>query len=196
MRDARAAGLRPRSPSLALALAALVCLAILAGLRARAPGWIGAALERAFTQTEPALPDPSLAAAALLGVLATLASAAMLFHGRRASRRRLGVVVEVGEIPPWVALGSCVTALVLTLVWLRPAVAGAARCVDTPGLAGLWSVWSGWLGRGLLALALVAASVGVFERLVSARRLWQGLHLTRTQQRERARASGARARQR
>jgi hypothetical protein len=67
-----------------------------------------------------------------------------------------------------------VTALALALIWLRPALAGAARSVDVAGVSGLWLVWSRWLGRGLLTLALVAASVGVLERLASARRLWQG----------------------
>lgn len=195
-RAARAAGLRPRSRSLGLAGVALLVLVILASLAARAPVWIGAALERAFTHTGPGLPDPSLGAAALLVLLATLGAAALVSQGRRHSRRKLGVDAELGEIPPWVALGSCVTALLLALAWLRPALAGAARSVDVAGVSGLWLVWTRWLGRGLLTLALVAASVGVLERLVSARRLWQGLHLTRAQARERARASGARARRR
>ncbi|PRP95235.1 hypothetical protein ENSA7_75490 [Enhygromyxa salina] len=177
-------------------MAALVCWGVVAGLGVHAPAWIEAALERAFTQTGPALPDPSLAAAALLGLLATLAGAAMLLHGRRQSRRKLGVEREHGEIPSWVALGSCAAALVVALVWLRSAPAAAARSVDVAGVAGLWAVWSGWLGRGLLVVALVAAGAGVIERLVSARQLWQGLHLTRTQQRARARASGSRGRRR
>ncbi|WP_106395186.1 hypothetical protein [Enhygromyxa salina] len=85
-------------------------------------------------------------------------------------------------------------ALVLVAGGLLPALAGAARSVDAElgGGASLWVVWAGWIGRGLLTLALVAALVGVIERLVSARRLWQGLHLTRAQARERARASGDR----
>jgi hypothetical protein len=196
LRDARAAGLRPRSRSLALAGVALLSMAALGRFGSRAPAWIGAALERAFTNTELALPDPSLAFAMLLVLLASLAGAAAMFQGWRRSPGRLGVDADLGEIPPWLALASCVTALVLALAWLRPALAGAARSVDATGVSALWLVWSRWLGRGLLTLALVAASVGVLERLASARRLWQGLHLTRAQAREHARARGAHPRRR
>jgi hypothetical protein len=77
---------------------------------------------------------------------------------------------------------------------LRPVVAAAARGVDVADVSGAWRLWSSWLGRGLLSLAAVAALLGVIERLVSARVLWQGLHLTRAQARERARASGERRR--
>ncbi|PRP90924.1 hypothetical protein ENSA5_59990 [Enhygromyxa salina] len=197
LRSARAAGLRPRSRGLVLAGLALIVWAVfgpLAGLGAGAPAWLGAALDGAFAGRVPVPPDPAPLAAALAALLGGGGIAVVVLGGRRRSRRELGVDPEIGEIPPGLGLAWCVGALVLVAGGLLPALAGAARSVDAElgGGASLWVVWAGWSGRGLLTLALVAALVGVIERLVSARRLWQGLHLTRAQARERARASGDR----
>jgi hypothetical protein len=187
--------LRPRAPALVLAGWALILWAVVERLAPRAPAWLGARLEGAFAGQDPALGlDPRPLALGLLALLGVGAGVALVFGGRRSSPRSLGVSTRLGEIPPWLALGSCVAALVVLVANLRPALAGAARSVDAGGVSALWGVWFGWLGRGLLALAAVAAALGVIERLASARSLWQGLHLTRTQARERARASGERRR--
>jgi hypothetical protein len=181
---------------LGIAAVALGCVGALASLGSHAVAWLGVTLRQAFTGVAPSLPAPSLPAVTLLVVLVCLGAVTLIAQGRRRSRNQLGVHTDLVEVRSWVTLGLCVTALALALIWLRPALAGAARSVDAAGVSGLWLVWSRWLGRGLLTLALVAASVGVLERLASARRLWQGLHLTRAQARERARASGARSRPR
>jgi hypothetical protein len=194
LRDARVAGLRPRSPMLALALVALLGAGTLGWLAARAPAWLAAALERAFHGAELVAPDASLCAALLLGLLGGCAAVAMLVADRRKTPRSIGVSPTLGEIPAWLTVVTCVVALVLLGGWLRPVVAAAARGVDVSGVDGAWALWSTWLGRGLLSLAVIAAGLGVIERLVSARLLWQGLHLTRAQARERARASGERRR--
>jgi hypothetical protein len=194
LRDARVAGLRPRSPMLGLAVVAMLGAATLAWLGARAPAWLAAALERAFVGAEPGLPDSSLFAILLLGLLGSCAVAAVMLAGRRQTPRSLGVSPMLGEIPPWLTLTSCIVAIVLLGAWLRPVVAAAARGVDVSGVDGAWLLWSTWLGRGLVSLAAVAAGIGVIERLASARLVWQGLHLTRAQARERARASGERRR--
>jgi hypothetical protein len=194
LRDARLAGLRPRSPMLALAVVALLGAGTLGWLGARAPGWLAAALERAFVGAELAGPDASLCAALLLGLLGSCVVVLVLVAGRRKTPRSLGVSPMLGEIPAWLSLVTCIAALVLLGAWLRPVVAAAARGVDVGGVDGAWRLWSTWLGRGLVSLAVVAAGLGVIERLASAHLLWQGLHLTRAQARERARASGERRR--
>lgn len=192
LRDARAAGLRPRSSLLGLAAVALLGAGLLAWLGARAPGWLGRSLERAFVGAELDVPDATLSTALLLGLLGGLVAVAVTLAGRRPSPRSLGVAPTLGEIPIWLTLVSCIAALVLLGVGLRPVVAAAARGVDVAGVSGAWLLWSTWLGRGLLSLAMVMGLLGVIERLISARLLWQGLHLTRAQARERARASGER----
>jgi hypothetical protein len=194
LRDARAAGLRPRSSMLSLAAVALLGTGLLAWLGARTPGWLAASLERAFVGVEPPTPDATLCTMLLLGLLGSCALVAVIAAGRRPSPRSLGVSPTLGEIPPWLTLASCIVAIVLLGAWLRPVIAAAARGVDVAGVAGAWLLWSTWLGRGLLGLAVVATVLGVIERLISARSLWQGLHLTRAQASERARASGERRR--
>jgi hypothetical protein len=194
LRDARAAGLRPRSSMLGLAAVALLGTGLLGWLGARAPAWLAASLQRAFVGAEPTAPDATLCTMLLLGLLGSCAAIAVIVAGRRPSPHSLGVSPTLGEIPAWLMLVSCVAALVLLGAWLRPVVAAAARGVDVAGVSGAWLLWSAWLGRGLLSLAVVAALLGVIERLISARLLWQGLHLTRAQARERARASGERRR--
>jgi hypothetical protein len=196
LRDARAAGLRPHSGMLGLAAVALLGAGLLAWLGARAPAWLGRSLERAFLGAEPiaASPDATLSTMLLLGLLGSCAAVTVILSSRRPSPRSLGVPPTLGEIPIWLTLVSCIAALVLLGAWLRPVVAAAARGVDVAGVSGAWLLWSTWLGRGLLGLAVVAALLGVIERLISARLLWQGLHLTREQARESARASGERRR--
>jgi hypothetical protein len=194
LRDARAAGLRPRAPMLSLAIVALLGTGTLAWLGARAPEWLAAALERAFVGASPAAPDASLCATLLLGLLGTCAAVLAIVSSRRPTPRSLGVSPTLGEIPPWLTFVSCLVGLALLAAWLRPVVAAAARGVDVGGVDGTWRLWSTWLGRGLLSVAVVAAGLGVIERLISARLIWQGLHLTRAQARERARASGERRR--
>jgi hypothetical protein len=201
LREARAAGLRPRAPTLHLASAALLVWLVVHTLGSRAPAWLDARLAAALDGSAPEVGvrlvptlgpalDPVVVGAISIAVLVGGAALVRMAAGRRVSPRALGVSPSIGEIPAWLSLASCVAALGLLGAWLRPALAGAARSVDAPGPGALAAVWGAWLSRGLLALALVAAAVGVIERLVSARRLWQGLHLTRAQARERARASG------
>lgn len=178
---------------LGLAAVALLGAAVLAWCGARAPAWLGMSLERAFDGREPIVgPNATLSAMLLLGLLGALTAIAVLVAGRRPSPRSLGVSATLGEIPSWMTLISCVAALAVLGVALRPVVAASARGVDVADVSGAWALWSTWLGRGLLSLAIVAGLLGVLERLVSARLLWQGLHLTRAQARERARASGER----
>lgn len=178
---------------LGLAAVALLGAGVLAWVGARAPAWLGVSLERAFDGSKPNVgPDATLCTMLLLGLLGSLAAIAVLVAGRRPSPRSLGVSPTLGEIPIWMTLITCIAALVLLGVALRPVVAAAARGVDVAGVSGAWVLWSTWLGRGLLSLAIVAGLLGVIERRISARLLWQGLHLTRAQARERARASGER----
>lgn len=181
---------------LGLAVVALLGAGLLAWLAARAPAWLGRSLERAFVDAEPIspFPDATLFTMLLLGLLGSCAAITVIVAGRRPSARSLGVSPTLGEIPPWLTLLSCIVALVLLGAWLRPVVAAAARGVDVAGVSGAWLLWSTWIGRGLLSLAVVAAVLGVIERLISARLVWQGLHLTRAQARERGRASGERRR--
>lgn len=193
LRAAQKAGLRPRSASMVLAGLAVGAWIIIDQLLPRAAGWLARALERGMDGAGPlTAASPTSAAALLIGLGLGAAALALLSLGRRRAQARLEVDPGAGEIPPWLALTSCALALLLLVVWLRPALAGAARSVDAPGLGPLWIVWTRGLGRGLLALAAVSAAVGVLERLVSAHRLWQGLHLTRAQARARARAAGDR----
>jgi hypothetical protein len=181
---------------LGLAVVALLGAGLLAWLGARAPAWLGRSLERAFVGAEPIPPSPdaTLFTMLLLGLLGSCAAITVIVAGRRPSPRSLGVSPTLGEIPPWLTLASCIVAIVLLGAWLRPVLAAAARGVDVAGVSGAWLLWSTWLGRGLLGLAVVATVLGVIERLISARSLWQGLHLTRAQASERARASGERRR--
>jgi hypothetical protein len=179
---------------LSLAIVALLGTATLAWLGARAPEWLAAALEQAFIGASPAAPDASLCAMLLLGLLGTCAAVLAIVTSRRPTSRSLGVSPTLGEIPPWLTLVSCLVGLALLAAWLRPVVAAAARGVDVGGVDGAWQLWTTWLGRGLLSVAVVAAGLGVIERLISARLIWQGLHLTRARARERARASGERRR--
>lgn len=180
---------------LGLAVIALLGAGLLAWLGARAPAWLGWALERAFSvDALPTGPDAMVCTMLLLGLLGGCAAITLMVAGRRPSPRSLGVSPTLGEIPSGLTLVSCVVALVLLVAILRPVVAAAARGVDVAGVSSAWLLWSTWLGRGLLSLAAVAALLGVIERLISARLLWQGLHLTRVQARERARASGERRR--
>lgn len=191
-RDARAAGLRAHSPLLALAGAAGLTWGALELLARWGPGALALALARAFEGGPPPQIDSAGATLGLIGLLGG-ALVLLLSLGRRPSPRSLGVSPALGEIPAWVAMLGCVAALVLLAALLRPSVAASARAVDAE-LHTLWLTWWTWLGRGLAAVVGVALGLGLIERLVSARLLWQGLHLTREQARARARASGERRR--
>lgn len=196
MRRARAAGLRPRSAYLKLATAAGLATLALEGLARRAPGALRDQLAGALTG-EPArlevTPLVELARLAGLGLLALFAAALIVLalRGRRPRARELGVDPELGEIHPALGLGLCAGALMLGALVLRPSLAGAARAVDAD-LAGLISLWTLAPRRALLGLVAIAAGLGVIERLASARRLWQGLHMTPEQAREDARGEGRR----
>jgi hypothetical protein len=125
-------------------------------------------------------------------VLVLVTIAAWLIVDRRARPSSLGVSPSLGEIPPMMSLVLAAIALLAVLASVRAGVAAAARAVDAPGLDALWCVWSSWLRRALLSVAVICAGLGVVERLLAARRLWLGLHLTRAAAREQARAAGHR----
>lgn len=179
-------------------------LGLLAGIEAlgsAAPLWLGGALRGAFARAgagvgEGAGVDLSVlgrvATAALLG-LACVAVAAWLLRpsGRRGSPRELGVREDAEQIAPALA-GPIAVAALLALAWtLAAAPAAAARSVDATAFA-LSTVWLGWARRLLLSLAGLATVAGILERLASARRLWQALHLSPEQAREQARRDGLR----
>ncbi len=194
LRDARAAGLRPRSPLLSLAGLAVIGAMAVAWLGTRPIWWLGAALEHAFAGRDLPLPDAQAFGGMLLALLAIGTVLAVVLLGPRPTPRSLGVSPALGGVPTWLTMLSCLAAIALLGASLRPVVAAAARGVDVGDIAVAWKLWTTWIVRGLLALACVAALLGVVERLVSARRLWLGLHLTRDQARDRARASGERRR--
>jgi hypothetical protein len=194
LRDARAAGLRPRSSLLSLAGLAMSAALAIAWLGPRAIGWFATALELALAGGHVPPPDTGMFGAVLLGLLACGTVVAVLVVGRRPTPRSLGVSSALGEVPPWLTVLSSIAAIVLLGAWLRPVVAAAARGVDVGDVATAWRLWSTWIGRGLLALACVAVGLGLLERFIAGRRLWLGLHLTRAEARERARASGERRR--
>ncbi|MFO7566529.1 MAG: hypothetical protein R6X02_28055 [Enhygromyxa sp.] len=193
-RAARALGLRPRSglmvlAGLGLGLAGLLELGPLVAAR-----WLSARLELGFTRG-PELDLPELAAgsgAALLALLGIGLIAAVSLGPRRRARRALGVDPQAEQLPAGIIVALTLVALGLSVGLSLGVLAGAARSVEASPES-LAHAWLGWLGRGLLGLALAAGSVGVIERLVSARRLWQGLHQTPTQARAEARAAGRRA---
>lgn len=194
LRDARAAGLRPRSPLWSLATVALLGAMGLAWIGPRAIGWLAAALERAFAGGDLPSPDAATCSAWLLGLLACGTAVAVVVAGRRSTPRSLGVSPALGEVPAWLSVLTSVAAVAVLGAWLRPVIAAAARGTDVADVTAAWQLWSTWIVRALLTLACVAVVLGVFERLVAARRLWLGLHLTRAQAREQARASGERRR--
>ena len=193
VRAARALGLRPQSGLLPLAGLALL-LASLLGLWPWLVGWLSDQLARAFAGSL-ALDTSELAAGSAAGLLVLLAVgmiAAVSVAPHARARRALGVAPEAALAPPWLMLALSIAALMLIVIATRGALAGAARSVDASPEA-LTHAWLAWLRRGLLALAVVAACVGVIERQLSARRLWRALHQTPAQAREEARASGLRA---
>ena len=194
LRDARAAGLRPRSGLVSLAVVALLAAVAVTWVGPRAVAWIGSALEHAIAGGRVTPPDTGRFGALLVGLIACGVVLAVLVVARRPPERSLGVSPSLGEAPAWLTMISCIVAIMLLVAWMRPVIAAAARGVDVGEVAIAWHVWSTWIVRGLLALACVAAGLGVVERLVGARRLWLGLHLTRAEARERARASGERRR--
>lgn len=183
---------------LGLAAASLLVWAVFEWLAVRGPADLAAALAGAFGRAGSASagPAPAMDASHLaVGAYVVLVAAtvtAYLIVGRRPRPRSLGVSPSLGEIPPATSLVIGVLALLSLLASMRVGLATAARAADAPGLDALWCVWSSWLRRALLALAIICAGLGVVERLLAARRLWQGLHLTRAQAREQARASGRR----
>lgn len=180
---------------LGLAAASLLVWAVFEWLAVRGPASLAAALAGAFgrAEAEPALAmDASHLAVGVYVVLVAATVTASLIVGRRPRPRGLGVSPSLGEISPSTSLVLGVLALLSLLAIMRVGLATAARAADAPGLDALWCVWSSWLRRALLAVAIICAGLGVVERLLGARRLWQGLHLTRAQAREQARASGRR----
>ncbi len=103
----------------------------------------------------------------------------------------MGLGRAIDELDPGLAALGTVVGLAVVALCLRPALAGAARSVDSSaeGLALLWVMWG---RRALWTAAGLALGLGGLERLASARRLWQGLHLTPAQVREQARVQGRR----
>lgn len=191
-REARALGLRPRSGHLPLAGLALL-LAWLLELWPRAVGWLSDQLALGMVGGfEGDVAERGLGALFGVGVVLVIVVMIVIMKAPQArARRALGVAPEAEQIPPWIALTLVAVALVLIVIASRGALAGAARSVDASPEA-LAHVWLAWVRRGLLALAVVAAGVGVIERQISARQLWRALHQTPAQAREEARASARR----
>ncbi|NVB36912.1 hypothetical protein G6O69_03660 [Pseudenhygromyxa sp. WMMC2535] len=194
--QARAAGFRPRSRWWGLAGVA-AGLSLLGGAAARGPEELARWLDAVFFATDetsgglwrPELPALALALLAALAAGLVLAAVWATRKKRRATAG-LGAHARLDPRLPWLpAAASCALALTIVLAALRPALAGAARSVDA-GAGGLISLWTEWTWRGLWLLLGVSAGLGALERLASARRLWQGLHLTRAQARARAQARG------
>jgi len=192
VRAAHDLGLRPRSPLLVLAGFALLVWALL-GLTPLAAAWLSNALALAFAGP-PALGSPALARSSGLGLLALLGAILLATLGlgpRRRKQRALGVGPNADATRSWIALAICGLGLGLAVALGLPVLASAARSVDASpeGLALAWLAGTRW---GLLALAMIAGSVGVIERRVAAATLWRALYLTREQAREQARAAGSR----
>lgn len=185
--------MRPRSGLLRLALLALV-LASLLELWPLAARWLSAQLALAFTRPL-ALPLELPKQTAITGLLVLLGVAGVLsafLADRARARQKLAVPPNAEHVHPCISLLLVAVAAMLIVVSTRPALAGAARSVDA-SLEALTHVWIAWLQRGLLTLAAIAASVGVIEQRLAARRLWRALHQTRAQARDEARAAGLRA---
>lgn len=141
----------------------------------------------------PGLPSAGVPALGLGLLLAVLAGWLTLLAARGPSAREPGLRPSLDEIPGAQRGLLCVVALALALAGLRAGLAAAARAVDAPlAPEPVLRLWSSWGLRALVVLACAVACLGVIERLASARRLWQGLHLTPAQARERARALGHR----
>lgn len=200
IRDARAQGLRPRSGLLVLAGLALTMWALLelepvpiaASSLSR---WLALGFAEPLGRVEAiafgSSDRASLCVAGLLGLLALLGASMIVGFGRAPARRKLQIAPGAESVPAGFAVLFCVAALGLGVVAGLPVLASAARSVDA-GPQALTVVWIAWARRGLLALALICAGVGVIERLVSDWSLWRALHSTRAQAREDARAAGRR----
>lgn len=163
------------------------------GLMPSAVEWLSDQLASAFVGW-PRMPGLELwFGAALLGLVCLLAIAVVIAAPRARARRALAADPNGETIPagPVVAL-IVAAAIVITLACIDT-LAGAARSVDASTSA-LTTAWLTGVRRGLFALAGAAAGVGVIERLVSARRIWRGLHQTPAQARREARAGRGRTR--
>ena len=173
-------------------MAALLLLALDAAVRL-GPGSLASWLEAVFTAPSPRADLGAVLPPAWAPVLLLLALCAplLLLRMTRPRAHAHGFTVDdpatLGAISPFAALASCLLALLLLLAATRGLPAAAARSVDADP-AGLAALWLGWARHGLLALSGITAAVGILEWLVSAHRLWQGLHLTPEQAREQARA--------
>lgn len=195
---ARRAGLRPRSRLgvTALVAAGLACAGY--GGAKLAPMILHAALVGALRGELPGGlsggPSAVSAGVGLTLLFSGLAGCLTLARARaRVSSAEPGLEPGLDEIATPLRWALCGLALVLVIAALRAGLAGAARAVDAPlEPETLVVLWSTWLWRALIALACLCGVLGVIERLASARRLWQGLHLTPAQARERARALGHR----
>jgi hypothetical protein len=193
VREARALGLRPRTDLLRLAALALL-LASSLELWPLAVRWLSDRLASAFAGLLE-FDGPGLAAGAGAGLLVMLGVGLLvvvLVVSRRPARQALGVGAEATQLPDWIAITLMLVALGLLLLANHGVLATAARSVDASPEA-LTHAWLAWVRRGLLALALVAAGVGLIERQLSARQLWRALHQTPAQARAEARAAGRRA---
>ncbi len=193
-RSARALGLRPRSGLLTLAGIASIFGALL-GPRPIVVQWLSNQLNSVFSQPHSGLAaGPGLAdgsAAGLLALLGALTIAVVAVAPRRRARRALDVGPEAETIPVGVAVVLTLAATLVIVALDLPLLAGAARSADATTGA-LATVWIAWIRRGLFALAVGAAAVGLIERRISGRRLWRGLHQTLAQARREARSASAR----
>ena len=159
---------------------------MLAGLLGRAPVWAREWFEEVMrgAELEPGGLGPgwSVALGLVLGAAGLLGVALEL--RRRRAWRRLQITAGIEEIPGWLKLLGAVAGLCVLAGWLAPGLAGAARAVDA-SRAGLSDLWIAWGRRTALSVVVLGAVLGVIEHLASAHRLWQGLHLSRWQARER-----------
>jgi hypothetical protein len=189
VRSARALGLRPRAGALTLAGVALGLTALLE-LVPHGVGWLSDQLGSVArgSVTGVSWDRAAWSGVGLLLLLVGLTIPVVIMAPRRRARRSFDVGPEIETIPVGFMVGLVVVAIVVITASSQAAIAGAARSVDASAGA-LASVWLAWIRRGLLALAAAALGVGVIERLLSARQLWQGLHQTQAQAR-RERRSG------
>jgi hypothetical protein len=184
LRAARAAGLRPRSNWLPLALLALALALLVPETLDDPAAWFADQLARAFDPAGIdglALPRFGPGFALVIGALVAVALV-------RAGPRQGGSLVPAidarrARIPIATRIALTGLGTILALWLLAPVVAAAARSVDASP-ASLVSFWLVWLRRTLLVLAGAAGLLAALEWLASAKQLWLALHLTPEQVRE------------
>lgn len=182
LRAARAAGLRPRSSWLPLALLALALALLIPTTLDDPAAWFAHLLARAF---EPSAIDRLTLPRVGPGIALVIGALIAVVLVRSGPRQPLLPPIDARRARIPIATRIALTGLgsILALWLLAPVVAAAARSVDGTS-ASLVSFWLFWLRRALLVLAGCAGLLAVLEWLASARQLWLALHLNPEQVRE------------